>query len=77
MVVSDRGEQWSPKQPPPMTAATVAYTRLVASPPVILKARGITMGIMMAYTPQLVPVKKDMKAQTAKVRASRVTGVIH
>jgi len=34
------------------------------------------MGIMMAYTPQLVPVKKAMKAQTAKVRASRVTGVI-
>ena len=34
------------------------------------------MGIMMAYTPQLVPVKKEMKAQTAKVMASRVAGVI-
>ena len=46
------------------------------SPPVTLKAIGMAIGVMIAYTPQEVPVKKEMNAQTRNVSARRRAGVI-
>ena len=53
IVVSEIGEQWSPKHPPPITAPTATYTTVSNSPPVKLNARGITIGSMIAYVPMM------------------------
>ena len=55
-VVSEIGEQWSPKTPPPSTAAIIRY--ILAS---MLKPSGMAIDIMIAKVPQEVPVEKAMK----------------
>ena len=77
MVVSEIGEQWSPKQPPPITAAIAAYTTVPISPPVRLNARGKQIGSMIAYVPQDEPVRKEISAQRMKVMVRSQNGVIH
>lgn len=66
--VSDSGEQWSPKTPPPATAAIVATTRMETSPPEKVKASGAASGMTMAKVPHEVPVAKEMTAQVIKIR---------
>ena len=61
MVVSEIGEQWSPKTPPPRAAAIVMYT----SAPIPL-AMGTAMEIMIAKVPQDVPGEKAIKQLTKK-----------
>ena len=67
MVVSEMGEQWSPKTPPPKTAATIrpgwSPMRLII---------GTAIGIMMANVPQDVPVEKAMKQDIRKTRAGMI-----
>ena len=76
-VVSDTGEQWSPKRPPPIIADTVAKTIGVSCPPDRFIAMGIENGTRMAYVPHDVPVKNEMHAPAAKVSAGSRAGVIH
>ncbi len=61
MVVSEIGEQWSPKTPPPRTAA-----RYNGSEPSRAAARGTAIGTMRAKVPQDVPVAKAMKEASTK-----------
>ena len=75
MVVSDRGEQWSPNTPPPATAANTATTMGFSSPPDMLKARGRAMGMQMAKVPQEEPVAKAITAATRKITAGSRWGV--
>ena len=72
MVVSDMGEQWSPKIPPPRVAATIS----VSSTPCIL-AMGIEMASMMAKVPQDVPVEKAIKELITKTTAGKNCGESH
>ena len=55
-VVSDMGEQWSPKTPPQVTAAIAGYTDASSD-----NAMGIAMGMKMPKVPQEVPVEKAVK----------------
>ena len=66
MVVSEMGEQWSPKIPPEMTAPIVS--RMLAS---IATAIGMAIGIMMENVPQLVPVAKAITAPSTKMMAGQ------
>ncbi len=70
MVVSEIGEQWSPKTPPPRTAAMIKP----GWRPMIL-IMGTAMGIMMAKVPQEVPVEKAMKQETRKTTAGMTPGL--
>lgn len=70
IVVSDIGEQWSPKTPPPKTAAMI-------NPgwrPIMLII-GTAMGIMMAKVPHEVPVEKAIKQETRKTTAGIIPGL--
>ena len=66
MVVSDRGEQWSPKIPLDTTAPMVS--RMLPS---IATAIGMAIGIMMEKVPQLVPVQKAMMAPRRNTMAAQ------
>ena len=48
IVVSESGEQWSPKHPPPITAAIAAYTTGVKAPPDIFRAIYTQIGVTIA-----------------------------
>ena len=75
MVVSEIGEAWSPNTAPPRTAlieirealstASVAIPFFWARPTAI----GITIGIMIAKVPQLVPVAKAIRAERRNTMA--------
>ena len=65
-MVSERGEQWSPKMPPDTTAPMVS--RML---PFIATAMGTAMGIMMENVPQLVPVQKAINAPIRKMMAGQ------
>ena len=77
MVVSDRGEQWSPNTPPPATAANTATTSWVTSPPLMLKARGRAMGIQIAKVPQEEPVAKAITSRTRKTTRKTFATVVY
>lgn len=51
IVVSEIGEQWSPKIEPQVQAAMVTTHSSHISPPVTPQARGKAIGIMMAVVP--------------------------
>ena len=61
IVVSEIGEQWSPKTPPASDAATKG-----ASGRLRVSAAGTAIGSMIAKVPQLVPVEKAMPPETKK-----------
>ncbi len=65
MVVSEMGEQWSPKVAPARTAATPTNIRLGSR----AATRGTTMGIMIPMVPQEVPVAKEIREETIKMVA--------
>jgi hypothetical protein len=69
MVVSEIGEEWSPKTPPERAAATKGET----GRPSVIEA-GTTIGSMMAKVPQLVPVAKAMPDATRKTSGRKTTG---
>ena len=71
MVVSERGEQWSPKIPPDTTAPMV---RRILPP--IATAMGMAIGIIMEKVPQLVPVQKAIKAPIRKTIAGQKAPLI-
>ena len=66
IVVSESGEQWSPKMPLETTAPMVR--RIFAS---MATAMGIAMGIIMEKVPQLVPVQKAITAPIRKIIAGQ------
>jgi hypothetical protein len=72
MVVSDMGEQWSPKIAPARTDAVAPKRISIWSPPGYVAAppketvRGITSGSMIAIVPHEVPVAKAIAAQVTK-----------
>ena len=76
MVVSEMGEQWSPRVAPPRIVATAAQTTVLSSPPLTERARGAMMGTMIAIVPHEVPVRKEMMEQIRKEMTRRVVGVI-
>ena len=76
IVVSDIGEQWSPNVPPPSTAPIVQNTNVVSSPPVIVNAKGITIGTMIANVPHEDPVKKEIRAHVMNVIVTSKAGVM-
>ena len=51
IVVSDIGEQWSPKTAPVITAPIVAYRMVPVSPPESVYTRGTDTGRRMAIVP--------------------------
>ena len=69
IVVSEIGEQWSPKTPPPRTAA-----RYKGSAPPTLLTNGTAIGIIIANVPHEVPVEKEIAAETKKSSAGMNIG---
>jgi len=69
-VVSEIGEQWSPKTPPPRTAAITKY-KLASSE----KVKGTAMEIIMANVPQEVPVAKAIKLLIMNNNAGATSGI--
>ena len=65
IVVSEIGEQWSPKVAPASTAPIAP--KMTASPPPW--ATGIAIGKRIAMVPQLVPVTNETKPATTKTPA--------
>ena len=76
IVVSDIGEQWSPNVPPPSTAQIVQNTNVVSLPQVIVNAKGITIGTMIANVPHEEPVKKEINAHVKNVTVTSKAGVM-
>ena len=80
-MVSEIGEAWSPNTAPPRTALmeiSVALRQAVGSRPLLdakPTAIGMTIGIIMANVPQLVPVAKAMRAErTNTIAGTRANG---
>lgn len=71
MVVSDIGDTWSPKIPPEITAPIISGVYISKLAP---RARAI--GIIIEKVPQLVPVEKDVIADTKKTKNGRRYGEI-
>ena len=71
MVVSEMGEQWSPKTEP----AKVAERQTVMISGLIACATGTTIGIKIPKVPQAVPVEKLKKPATIKMNAGRKPAV--
>ena len=76
IVVSDIGEQWSPNVPPPRIAPTVQSNTVSISPPVIVNAKGIAIGVMIANVPHEEPVKKEINAHVKNVTVTSKAGVM-
>ena len=76
IVVSDIGEQWSPNVPPPRIAPTVQSNTVSISPPVIVNAKGIAIGVMIANVPNEEPVKKEINAHVKNVTVTSKAGVM-
>ena len=76
IVVSDIGEQWSPNVPPPRIAPTVQSNTVSISPPVIVNAKGIAIGVMIANVPHEEPVKKEIIAHVMNVIVTNKAGVM-
>ena len=81
MVVSEIGEAWSPNTAPPRTALIeirVALRQAEASRPLLdakPTAIGMTIGIMIANVPQLVPVANAIRAErTNTIAGTRESG---
>ncbi|CUS93953.1 hypothetical protein JGI15_11041, partial [Candidatus Kryptonium thompsonii] len=72
IVVSEIGEQWSPKTPPLKTLATT-IGKFESS----AIAVGTAIGIIMAKVPQLVPVENEMKAEVTKTILGKSAGFIN
>jgi len=66
MVVSEIGEQWSPKTAPPRIADTVA-DRVMGSASEAWNTSGIANGVKIAIVPQEVPVANETVAATRKI----------
>ena len=72
MVVSEMGDQWSPKTLPDNVADRATISRLGLR----AVATGITMGIRIPKVPQAVPMEKLRKAATTKmITGSRKPGM--
>ena len=69
MVVSEMGEQWSPKMEPPNMAPA---TRGMLTP--MVAAMGIEMEAIIAMVPMEVPVAKEISMAIRKVRAGSSAG---
>ena len=69
-VVSEIGEQWSPKTPPPMTAATASGTDAPAP-----TASGTAIGMRIAKVPHELPVEKEITQPVTKTRGATVVGL--
>ena len=76
IVVSDIGEQWSPNVPPPRIAPTVQSNTVSISFPVIVNAKGIAIGVMIANVPHEEPVKKEINAHVKNVTVTSKAGVM-
>ena len=80
IVVSEMGEQWSPKTAPestaPMVAIRMRWLSSVDRPASSGKwyAMGMTMGVRIAIVAQEVPVENAMNAATTKVSAGMRCG---
>ena len=71
-VVSEMGEQWSPKIAPEKTAPTMAATMVWL--PANCQATLIPMGVTMLIVPHAVPVEKAMNADSRKISAGNIAG---
>ena len=72
MVVSEMGEQWSPKTEPARMAESVT----IESPGAILSQMVIPMGIRMPKVPHEVPVAKDSTAEMINsIAGIKATGI--
>jgi len=80
IVVSEIGEQWSPKIEPARTPESVLTifrcTSLAGKPAEVhrLKERGVTIGMIIAIVAHEVPVEKLITAEIKNVRAGRSLG---
>ena len=70
IVVSEIGEQWSPKIPPLKTAPIAKMT--FASIPTAI---GTAIGIIIEKVPQDVPVEKDISELSKKIITARKIGL--
>ena len=68
MVVSEIGEQWSPKIPPPKVAAIIKFRFASCT-----LAIGIEMASMIANVPQEVPVEKAINEVAKNTIAAAVS----
>ena len=72
IVVSEIGEQWSPKTPPLKIDPTIR-DKLTSS----RDANGMPIGSMMAKVPQEVPVENEIADATINSNAGTTTGFAH
>jgi len=70
-VVSDIGDAWSPKTPPPRIAASAKLGLILRE-----RADGNPIGIIIAKVPHEVPVEKATNEELAKSYAGKITGFI-
>ena len=74
IVVSEMGEQWSPKIAPSRMAATVTTVICPYMAPSNWNATGIAVGIKIAMVPKLVPVAKEVSPATTNTKAGNTSG---
>ena len=81
IVVSDMGEQWSPKVDPAKIEAIELKNIALAVTAVIVgsalgncQAKGITIGVKIAIVPHEVPVAKEMAAAIKNDMAGSIAG---
>ena len=72
IVVSEIGEQWSPKIAPVNTPLVQTIVKLM-SPVLTAHAKGIAKGIKILMVPYAVPVANEIKAPKIKINE----GTIH
>ena len=71
MVVSEIGEQWSPNTPPDKHAPIINSIGIPNC-----AATGSAIGIVMAHTPQELPVENPTNAPTMKITIGMIPGAI-
>ena len=69
-MVSEMGEQWSPKMPPESTTPMAIPTGASMA-----RAMEMAMGVKMANTLQLLPVEKEVRQAATKMMMHMVAGV--
>ena len=75
IVVSEIGEQWSPKIAPVNTALVETIVKFM-SPELIAQANGIAKGIRILIVPYEVPVANEITAPRIKIKVGTMNAGI-
>ena len=70
IVVSEIGEQWSPKIAPVNTPLVHTITKPISG--LTAQARGMVNGIKILIVPYEVPVAKEIKAPKTKINVGKI-----